>query len=76
MAALAVQFAVSFAGLAALNIALLFISNLCAAFIIYRAGIKRSLIHCLLLEVLAAMSAFIIMFGLPKSSVTSRPETE
>lgn len=65
-AALAVQFAVSFAGLAALNIALLFISNLCAAFIIYRAGIKQSLIHCLLLEVLAAMSAFIIMFGLPK----------
>jgi cell division protein FtsL len=66
VAALAVQFAVSFAGLAALNIALLFISNLCAAFIIYRAGIKQSLIHCLLLEVLAAMSAFIIMFGLPK----------
>lgn len=65
-AAAAVQFAVSFAGLAALNIALLFISNLCAAFIIYRAGIKQSLIHCLLLEVLAAMSAFIIMFGLPK----------
>ena len=66
VAALAVQFAVSFAELAALNIALLFISNLCAAFIIYRAGIKQSLIHCLLLEVLAAMSAFIIMFGLPK----------
>ena len=65
-AAAAVQFAVSFAGLAALNIALLFINNLCAAFIIYRAGIKQSLIHCLLLEVLAAMSAFIIMFGLPK----------
>ena len=65
-AAAAVQFAVSFAGLAALNIALLFISNLCAALIIYSAGIKQSLIHCLLLEVLAAMSAFIIMFGLPK----------
>ena len=57
-AAAAVQFAVSFAGLAALN--------LCAALIIYSAGIKQSLIHCLLLEVLAAMSAFIIMFGLPK----------
>ena len=65
-AAAAVQFAVSFAGLAALNITLLFISNLCAALIIYRAGIKQTLIHCLLLEVLAAMSAFIIMFGLPK----------
>ena len=34
VAALAVQFAVSFAGLAALNIALLFISNPCAALII------------------------------------------
>ena len=64
--AAAVQFAVSLAGLAVLNIALLFISNLCAALIIYRAGIKQTLIHCLLLEVLAAMSAFIIMFGLSK----------
>ena len=65
-ASAAAQFALSFAGLAALNIALLFVGNLCAALIIYRAGIKQSLIHCLLLEVLATISAFIIMFGLPK----------
>ena len=65
-AAAAVQCAVSFAGLAALNIALLFISTLCAALIIYRAGIKQTLIHGLLLEVFAAMSAFMVRVGLAK----------
>ena len=65
-ASAAAQFALSFAGLAALNIALLLAINLCAALIIYRAGIKQALLHCVLLEVLAAMSAFIVMFGLPK----------
>lgn len=74
-AAAAVQFAASFAGLAVLNIALLFVGNLCAALIIYRAGTKQALLHCVLLECLAAMSAFIILFGLPKIVGFEPPES-
>lgn len=65
-AATAVQFAASFAGLAVLNIALLFVCNLCAALIIYEAGIKRALSCSLLLELLAAVSALFVALALPK----------
>ena len=65
-AAAAVQFALSFAGLAALNVAFMFACSLCAALIIYRTNIKQALLHSALLEAFAAVSALAVLFAVPK----------
>lgn len=65
-AAAAVQFALSFAGLAALNVAFMFACSLCAALIIYRINIKQALLHSALLEAFAAVSALAVLFAVPK----------
>lgn len=64
-AAAAVQFALSFAGLAALNVAFMFACSLCAALIIYRINIKQALLHSALLEAFAAVSALAVLFAVP-----------
>lgn len=65
-AAAAVQFALSFAGLAALSVAFMFACSLCASLIIYRINIKQALLHSALLEAFAAVSALAVLFAVPK----------
>ncbi len=65
-AAAAVQFALSFAGLAALNVTFMFACSLCTALIIYRINIKQALLHSALLEAFAAVSALAVLFAVPK----------
>ena len=74
-AAAAVQFALSFAGLAALNVTFMFACSLCAALIIYRTNIKQALLHSALLEAFAAVSALAVLFAVPESEIPSSPES-
>lgn len=73
-AAAAVQFALSFAGLAALNVAFMFACSFCAALIIYRTNIKQALLHSALLEAFAAVSALAVLFAVPKFSALRPPK--